>query len=136
MLNPTLVSSSTTLMQALLGTLVVLASLVFLVGICHVNAWIVRLVGRYHSRSSLLPGPSIPATTPPHPVSSDLPEDILMVLAAAAAHILEEEVERVVILDIQAISHWKLEGRLAIHRNRLTSKAVHAPAFPSGGNSP
>lgn len=134
--DPVAMSTTATLLQALLGTVVVLASLLFLVGVCNANAWIVRRVERWRLPSPPRAVPSNPAASPSAAHPSDAPDDtILFVLAAAAAHILEVDVEHVVIVDIQPYSHWQMEGRLAIHRSRLTSKAISAPAFPARGGS-
>ncbi len=135
MLTPQEASSTATMLQGLLGVGVVVGTLVFLLGVCNANAWIVRLV------ESIRTGKPAATTEPPKTIATPAPsqatppDHIMLVLAAAAAHILEEEIERVVILEVNAVSHWKLEGRLAIHRTRLTSKPVFLPAFPSGRNS-
>jgi Na+-transporting methylmalonyl-CoA/oxaloacetate decarboxylase gamma subunit len=129
-------STAATLLEGFLGVAVVVATLVFLVGVCGANAWLVRRVEALRTRK---PAPAPPAAPPaPAPTAAaTAPDHLLAVLTAAAAHALEEDVERVVILDVQAISNWQLEGRLAIHRNRLTGRPMFIPAFPAaaGGKS-
>lgn len=123
------------LLHGAVGVAVVLGTLIFLVGVCNVNAWFVKLVETPRTRkASVPPPPAIPVATAAA-VPAILPDHILLILTAAAAHILEEEVRIVEIMDVQPYSPWKLEGRMAIHRGRLTNRGVSAPAFPSGGNS-
>lgn len=131
MLSPEETSSTATLLQGFLGVAVVVATLVFLVGVCSANAWLVRRLEALRTRKpSPKPQPSAPAPTAA-PAATAAPDHLLLVLTAAAAHVLEEDVEHVVILDIQPISQWKLEGRLALHRTRLTGRPMFLPAFPT-----
>lgn len=127
--------TASTLIHAGIGVAVVLGTLVFLVGVCNANAWFVRLVeapGRGRPEVPPHAAPSAAATTA---LSSSPTDHLLLVLAAAASHMLEEEIRSIEILDVQPYSPWKLEGRMAIHRGRLTSKGISAPAFPMGGGS-
>lgn len=135
MLIPAETSTASTLLHGAIGVAVVVGTLVFLVGVCNVNAWFVRLVESPRFRKGNTPlAPTTPAVTTAS-APRMLPDHLVLVLAAAAAHFLEEEVRSIEILDVQPYSPWKLEGRMAIHRGRLTSKGISAPAFPAGGRS-
>lgn len=120
-----------TLVLCLAGSGVVIGTLWVLEFLSRFNALAVRLIQSPREAKS----PPVPPTHVPvsrSPEAGALPADstgmdphLYLVLAAAAAAFLDEEIDRVVVREVNLASPWHLQGRIEHHRTRMHGRGSH-----------